>query len=370
MQRKNKYIIILFIVILSILLTINIKNIISPNKNNRELSNDIENEEELVDIEKENIETLEELVALYEKEEKYDDAVEVYNELLLLDAQNDQYLYSLAICYLEIEEYELALEFLKASDEVKNHQPTTLFLISQVYLLLGEFEHAQQIANDAVAATKIYNTDPQYYAEWSDLVDSFDVKKEEAWVGVIEGLPLNSMKLKASETAIKDYHNANKHPHEHILYKAGLLHNQYGKYDQAIQYFKERINIYPNLKSSYVLLAENYYLTKNISELNALLKMVEENGWILEEKLISAFITSTQGDYETSREGFDNLADTGEYQDIIFSNLTRLSLRFSDHTSAQDYYNTFMGLELKDFSYWQSTVNELSDGIDRMLEIE
>lgn len=149
------------------------------------------------------------------------------------------------------------------------------------------------------------------------------------WKKLIEFLPADTMKLKALEYAVENDGStdlSNQTDIKQFLRKAGILSSKYGLHSKAINYYKTLIQIVPISNSTHVLIAEQYYLTKDLEGLKNLKSLVLTKKLDLEYQLIESFIYALEGNYQDARDIMLQNIDNKEYQDIMYYYLFNFSL--------------------------------------------
>jgi tetratricopeptide (TPR) repeat protein len=140
-------------------------------------------------------------------------------------------------------------------------------LLSQLYFLNNDMEKAIQYAKESVEASKSQNYKVDYFMKWEKLLNNLKKSDLSGWKKLIEFLPADTMKLKALEYAVENAGStdwSNQTDIKQFLRKAGILSSKYGLHSKAINYYKTLIQIDPISNSTHVLLAEQYYLTKDL----------------------------------------------------------------------------------------------------------
>ncbi|CQR46049.1 Anaphase-promoting complex, cyclosome, subunit 3 [Paraliobacillus sp. PM-2] len=178
---------------------------------------DIEKIEKYVELYPENTDSLMYLARAYSKKGLYEKVIPVYKKMITLEPENDQYTYRLSIAYIENKQYELGLEQLNYTDKLNPSHPTTLLLMSQINLLLGNYSEANLLALKSLKSAEEMMDNPSHYKKWRDISSNFNETNVHVWIDTIEILSLDSLKILAIENAMKLSVNMKEEEKEYLL---------------------------------------------------------------------------------------------------------------------------------------------------------
>lgn len=244
--------------------------------------------------------------------EKYIEAKAVLRKSIQLMPYESQLFFQLASIYFFEKRWEESIEYLTAGIKLDPEATQARIELAKVYFQLQQTEKALEQLNQArqngARDPFVYETLARYYNQKNDTFEAERI--------IFEGLEVNAEnynliieyarileKRSDYKEAIKAYEQVSKaHPYEaSILGKLGNLYRLTGNYENSERYFKQAIELKPDLtwiRSYYTeLLVDMEKWDLALAEVKEIISISPDDYWALAEK---AQIEYKLGDYQSA----------------------------------------------------------------------
>lgn len=338
------------------------------------LEKDIRRMEKHIEQNPADLDTMWELAERYSRVyREYDRAHELLSTILEVDPRHKMAMHLRAIILIEESKFSQALEQFEKMLSIDDSDPVTLHNISKIHFV-SDREKALEYAKEAVKVESrlasqiqdhMYNP---IFEEWEEAVLVFNANYEdnpiEACLKMGEHFLVEpTLMLEVCKFALESSRYSNSPDMYKLLEKIGLLYTEMGMYAEAIDTYKELIDIAPKYGRGYILLADRLAKLDRIQPLKPVYeKLQDQPGMEVEKNILDILLQYHSGEVDEAMERL-GVMNIGEYNIFIYHIEAILYQKLGNEKEAIDSYNKVLNYDKGNYDFWQAVNYEINESL-------